>query len=135
MAPMCITDVFILMIRRPPRSKRTDTPFPYATLFRATRCRQEAGELRIGRHVAGLASEPRLGIARADAGTVISARSEENTSELQSLMRNSSAVFCLKKKHISRYILDYERHAIRRALVLPKHNNSNLVSLITLKHK
>src|SRR3546814_8030690 len=73
------------MIRRPPRSTRTDTLFPYTTLFRsAERC---ARGIRIDIIVDGSVSdEP------------ICSRSEEHTSELQSLMRISYAVFCLKKK-------------------------------------
>src|SRR3546814_10359021 len=75
------------MIRRPPRSTRTDTLFPYTTLFRShslpDRSRGTARHWRVPRAV-------RRGAAR---GT----RSEEHTSELQSLMRNSYAVFCLKK--------------------------------------
>src|SRR3546814_9887129 len=75
---------FFLMIRRPPRSTRTDTLFPYTTLFRsvfgvigAGARAHEAGPLCAGRG---------------------HRRSEEHTSELQSLMRISYAVFCLKKK-------------------------------------
>src|SRR3546814_12296527 len=77
--------VFFLMIRRPPRSTRTDTLFPYTTLFRslATRRQQLAGD-----HVGHA-------VAQRDIGQQ---RSEEHTSELQSLMRISYAVFCLKKK-------------------------------------
>src|SRR3546814_2293364 len=91
------------MIRRPPRSTRTDTLFPYTTLFRsavgAGRARaRSAGDRRRGRlprRIAGggtgLPAGPadRLGDHR---------RSEEHTSELQSLMRISYAVFCLKQK-------------------------------------
>src|SRR3546814_6497422 len=77
--------VFFLMIRRPPRSTRTDTLFPYTTLCRSAKGRDRRGCLgcRFRRMV-----PPR--------GTP--ARSEEHTSELQSLMRISYAVFCLKKK-------------------------------------
>src|SRR3546814_3815542 len=76
------------MIRRPPRSTRTDTLFPYTTLFRS-RCKRgyKGASPLVG--VWGKApscSEKRL------------LRSEEHTSELQSLMRISYAVFCLKKK-------------------------------------
>src|SRR3546814_3377934 len=90
------------MIRRPPRSTRTDTLFPYTTLFRSgDRAEQRdgrksrpasapagafPGRLRRRRHRGG----------RRDAGAT--SRSEEHTSELQSLMRISYAVFCLKKK-------------------------------------
>src|SRR3546814_6281832 len=77
------------MIRRPPRSTRTDTLFPYTTLFRSARLglgRREVGEGRRLRRIP-IASETNRG-----------RRSEEHTSELQSLMRISYAVFCLKKK-------------------------------------
>src|SRR3546814_13404009 len=92
---------FFLMIRRPPRSTRTDTLFPYTTLFRSHRRATSESSfaitfLRI--------SEPRPRTGAAPAATTIlkirssSGRSEEHTSELQSLMRISYAVFCLKKK-------------------------------------
>src|SRR3546814_2948653 len=95
------------MIRRPPRSTRTDTLFPYTTLFRSHRAgavhRAEPG-LRAGRRLhprsrAGARAVHRL--LRQPAGSdgdAGDARSEEHTSELQSLMRISYAVFCLKKK-------------------------------------
>src|SRR3546814_1354356 len=73
---------FFLMIRRPPRSTRTDTLFPYTTLFRSSAW------------ISGAAP----GDGRSVTGTTPLARSEEHTSELQSLMRISYAVFCLKKK-------------------------------------
>src|SRR3546814_1218135 len=99
------------MIRRPPRSTLTDTLFPYTTLFRSGDCPQCLQERvcadrcaaqppprpdsESGRGGQGLsqarARNPRCG----DFGT----RSEEHTSELQSLMRISYAVFCLKKKN------------------------------------
>src|SRR3546814_9812942 len=132
------------MIRRPPRSTRTDTLFPYTTLFRADPNRtafialvkyaddelayiiapqrlavgdkvvagkktdvkpgnaMELGQMPIGTIVHNVEMKPGKGgqIARS-AGTyvqVVGRRSEEHTSELQSLMRISSAVFCLKKK-------------------------------------
>src|SRR3546814_4379348 len=80
------------MIRRPPRSTRTDTLFPHTTLFRslvrAARTPARPG-LRLGRG-------KRLCGCRSSPGNP--SRSEEHTSELQSLMRISYAVFCLKKK-------------------------------------
>src|SRR3546814_3465502 len=80
---------FFLMIRRPPRSTRTDTLFPYTTLFRSSspgsRCCRRSGCWSPG--------SP----ARGSHGGRLR-RSEEHTSELQSLMRISYAVFCLKKK-------------------------------------
>src|SRR3546814_1106179 len=91
------------MIRRPPRSTRTDTLFPYTTLFRSVD--QVAAVLVDGHDVAGLALElepgkadARHGVQLGRLGQLLGERSEEHTSELQSLMRNSYAVFCLKKK-------------------------------------
>src|SRR3546814_1650099 len=97
------------MIRRPPRSTRTDTLFPYTTLFRARRAPSypglAAGHQReaIGQRNLAQAVEPprRAAVAgiHVDAQQDrIAPRSEEHTSELQSLMRISYAVFCLKKK-------------------------------------
>src|SRR3546814_4431423 len=80
------------MIRRPPRSTRTDTLFPYTTLFRS------AGDLRALLSRAGSRAVQGLLPVRLRPGFERSGRSEEHTSELQSLMRISYAVFCLKKK-------------------------------------
>src|SRR3546814_1494115 len=84
---MCVCECFFffLMIRRPPRSTRTDTLFPYTTLFRSCRRR------RLYRR--GLRRRARRSARDRGGG-----RSEEHTSELQSLMRISYAVFCLHKK-------------------------------------
>src|SRR3546814_11178376 len=82
---------FFLMIRRPPRSTRTDTLFPYTTLFRSHDDRADPARERS----VPLSRFPR----RRAAGRSPSGRSEEHTSELQSLMRISYAVFCLKKKN------------------------------------
>src|SRR3546814_3084193 len=76
------------MIRRPPRSTRTDTLFPYTTLFRSALDTEHLG--RIGRKQC---EQP------VDRDPLVAHRSEEHTSELQSLMRISYAVFCLKKKN------------------------------------
>src|SRR3546814_4991304 len=105
---------FFLMIRRPPRSTRTDTLFPYTTLFRSTHVRNN------GSPENGMAPPPAPATAGAQNGTSSSKslsngdpppkpppvfwpppapRSEEHTSEPQSLMRISYAVFCLKKKN------------------------------------
>src|SRR3546814_5779512 len=99
------------MVRRPPRSTRTDTLFPYTTLFRSrhsstllpprTRVRCENNS-----NCRGASPQPRSG--RTSCVTMTNwtlddcrtnKRSEEHTSELQSLMRTSYAVFCLKKKN------------------------------------
>src|SRR3546814_2789235 len=98
------------MIRRPPRSTRTDTLFPYTTLFRSLLGIEPRigglGVLRQRRFARGVAVDLRqaaahVGERRLDPLLLLverAARSEEHTSELQSLMRISYAVFCLKKK-------------------------------------
>src|SRR3546814_6905719 len=99
------------MIRLPSRSTRTDTLFPYTTLFRSARTRHNAGF----RFVDALAekSGERFKVdaklfgetVKVDVGGrsvwLLKPRSEEHTSELQSLMSNSYAVFCLKQKTTS----------------------------------
>src|SRR3546814_3421533 len=86
------------MIRRPPRSTRTDTLFPYTTLFRS-RSRGSEGPPRHRLVRAGARSAGGRPAARGCALRLGGrGRSEEHTSELQSLMRISYAVFCLKKK-------------------------------------
>src|SRR3546814_6197556 len=85
------------MIRRPPRSTRTDTLFPYTTLFRSRRGRRERTPLRPGDPRLTILAGTRHSPARPDRSCSVP-RSEEHTSELQSLMRISYAVFCLKKK-------------------------------------
>src|SRR3546814_2317246 len=94
------------MIRRPPRSTRTDTLFPYTTLFRSRRPRGRSGAAGISperdrAEISGPGAVPRerfTGALRHEVLRLRWLRSEEHTSELQSLMRNSYAVFCLKKK-------------------------------------
>src|SRR3546814_3032918 len=129
------------MIRRPPRSTRTDTLFPYTTLFRSVRAQlrrtcggdADAGARRAAALVErgdrrrrgegggagrGAGGDGRLcpphhrraarrrvpATERGVTAMTTDARSEEHTSELQSLMRISYAVFCLKKKKIKHYI-------------------------------
>src|SRR3546814_2167973 len=109
------------MIRRPPRSTRTDPLYPYTTLFRSA-CPQPvvaavdgicagagamialACDMRLGTPQARTAFLfTRVGLAGADMGAcTLLPRSEEHTSELQSLMRISYAVFCLKKHNTTR---------------------------------
>src|SRR3546814_8354186 len=103
---------FFLMIRRPPRSTRTDTLFPYTTLFRSgVAMTEHAAEVIWVRNDDNFLDKKysRKHVLRFDGGAQISAsasphmvpvpmRSEEHTSELQSLMRISYAVFCLQKK-------------------------------------
>src|SRR3546814_9292760 len=90
------------MIRRPPRSTRTDTLFPYTTLFRSSSdCSPPMPVITRHGWNSRLCSANGLTQAcllKAPPGGSIPFRSEEHTSELQSLMRISYAVFCLKKK-------------------------------------
>src|SRR3546814_6081483 len=123
---VCFSFFFFLMIRRPPRSTRTDTLFPYTTLFRSRHrgargspchgqetpaetwgdawCRQGLQCLELqagpagGRPGAPCCLEIRYRMGRPADHAATGLRSEEHTSELQSLMRISYAVFCLKKK-------------------------------------
>src|SRR3546814_17086335 len=90
--------VVFLMIRRPPRSTRTDTLFPYTTLFRSASSRCPALGRCPERDPSWGAGCRRRRIGEASYAAVRTRRSEEHTSELQSLMRISYAVFCLKKK-------------------------------------
>src|SRR3546814_4793494 len=85
------------MIRRPPRSTRTDTLFPYTTLFRSSsRTPNPVPAARSGVRWKTTAARPHL--EHSCSADRPGRRSEEHTSELQSLMRISYAVFCLKKK-------------------------------------
>src|SRR3546814_7461651 len=95
------------MIRRPPRSTRTDTLFPYTTLFRSADTQTVRHGIAVGVDSRTRDFQPDrllaiLGDIRQrgdlDVQLVYFDRSEEHTSELQSLMRISYAVFCLKKK-------------------------------------
>src|SRR6056297_3282666 len=107
---------FVLMIRRPPRSTRTDTLFPYTTLFRSA-CGTGWPDLRAP--------------ATAEADRK---RSEEHTSELQSLRRISYAVFCLKKKKTQenkkspKLLLQTTSQMIRRKIPRPSPRLHNLAS-------
>src|SRR3546814_8098087 len=107
--------VFFLMIRPPPRSTRTDTLFPYTTLFRSNYYSpsyrpawdRRWGVPRAGRKLTYVRHYNDLLLINERNGRVVRVyrnhfRSEEHTSELQSLMRISYAVFCLKKKKKSK---------------------------------
>src|SRR3546814_7535525 len=83
------------MIRRPPRSTRTDTLFPYTTLFRSADASRTAADRSKRRPIP---CRHNSGRACYSPRSPTNMRSEEHTSELQSLMRISYAVFCLKKK-------------------------------------
>src|SRR3546814_5744781 len=96
------------MIRRPPRSTRTDTLFPYTTLFRSEPTFQIVIPAK-----AGMTIKSNNNSNSAPPGSPITPapRSEEHTSELQSLMRISYAVFCLKKKiKNKKQEVKYKRH-------------------------
>src|SRR3546814_10417525 len=99
--------VFFLMIRRPPRSTRTDTLFPYTTLVRSHREVDRDRRLADPALARGDHDHLRRGGDGGVRGVGRLVRSEEHTSELQSLMRNSYAVFCLKKNKIQ---IELERH-------------------------
>src|SRR3546814_8290920 len=100
---------FFLLIRRPPRSTRTNTLFPYTTLFRS---RQHAPFARLQRLQLPVADRRPCQPQRRQAHRgrhpphLPVARSEEHTSELQSLMRISYAVLCLKKKKDIIYVTE-----------------------------
>src|SRR3546814_6255835 len=101
------------MIRRPPRSTRSATRFPYTTLFRShlglpsfisfVSCGASALDMRMVQWSLSFRFRPR---------SVACSRSEEHTSELQSLMRISHAVFCLKKKYRPRISSDTVYHIV-----------------------
>src|SRR3546814_1624499 len=123
--------VFFLMIRRPPRSTRTDTLFPYTTLFRsreAMRRHRRAGR-RAARGSRKSARRTGRGRRREPVRVERAIRSEEHTSELQSLMRISYAVFCLKKKTVKKnhqanpYI---DRHQITSTSKSQRYHSANL---------
>src|SRR3546814_7576605 len=104
----CFCFFFFLMIRRPPRSTRTDTLFPYTTLLRSHAHRCDSAGSSANELYPDLPQ--RLGN--------FWHRSEEHTSELQSLMRISYAVFCLKKK--KQTIAD-RKHTLQAITLLKKH--------------
>src|SRR3546814_3856144 len=110
---------FFLMIRRPPRSTRTDTLFPYTTLFRSPArgprpAPNDEQIIVVGQHP-----------------IIPTKRSEEHTSELQSLMRISYAVFCLKKK-----IYQHKQAYIQKLLDLRsqvyKYTSNKIVSSLVI---
>src|SRR3546814_8904448 len=121
------------MIRRPPRSTRTDTLFPYTTLFRSPGPDRSGDELRgcfqvrrswHGHDSPSLASSPSpsssLSLSRNAARRA--SRSEEHTSELQSLMRISYAVFCLKKKKQTHKTQKQHYHYVCKTVKRHKHD-------------
>src|SRR3546814_4264396 len=111
------------MIRRPPRSTRTDTLFPYTTLFRSFP-RAGSGRLSVGNTRSGAGHQSRR------PGRPVPAkserhRSEEHTSELQSLMRISYAVFCLKKNKTTKKDMTHHTTGLTHETQNTKHWNEN----------
>src|SRR3546814_4506350 len=120
--------IFFVMIRRPPRSTLTDTLFPYTTLFRSLddghdgpafvdldvdpAVADAADGADVGQETHGFAVDEQLAgdQPHREAACALEERSEEHTSELQSLMRISYAVFCLKKK---KHNTTYHTHITR----------------------
>src|SRR3546814_2419577 len=96
------------MIRRPPRSTRTDTLFPYTTLFRSSSERPVSHWLQL--------SSVQVSFNERSTRPLRLRRSEEHTSELQSLMRISYAVFCLKKKN---------HNKISDQIIIPSHTSKS----------
>src|SRR3546814_3201914 len=123
------------MIRRPPRSTRTDTLFPYTTLFRSRRrsfapCSVPSESTRIASSAPqDFTSRILCPIASSLACASGALRSEEHTSELQSLMRISYAVFCLKKKTQLVKTLLYDHYPSTNYSITKRHNG-----LVTMSH-
>src|SRR3546814_1164352 len=116
------------MIRRPPRSTRTDTLFPYTTLFRSQR--RSDGHPASTHPVSGdrekHEAEPRICVPLQRDGNPAS-RSEEHTSELQSLMRISYAVFCLKKKNKKSYKSELHVELVLKITIMSVDDTTTLI--------
>src|SRR3546814_3989318 len=111
----------LLMRRRPPRATRTDTLFPYTTLFRSAKrvqCIKVLGGSR--RRFAGVGDIIVVSVKEAAPRGRVKKRSEEHTSELQSLMRISYAVFCLNKK---KKLLKQQQHHTHKPYLKVKNIN------------
>src|SRR3546814_3099792 len=123
---------FFLMIRRPPRSTRTDTLFPYTTLFRSPMAATPGSRRWSGTRAGSPFSTPRAGAtARRGCRSNGIRRSEEHTSELQSLMRISYAVFCLKKKkkHKSTKHVTYSKDRMNKHIKLNQKHNTQITRI------
>src|SRR3546814_2350819 len=115
------------MIRRPPRSTRTDTLFPYTTLFRS---RLAEPPKTIPAFAGWAAAHPSRFTYPAPpdfiGSTFLKQRSEEHTSELQSLMRISYAVFCLKKKNTNKRLTKPQRCNITTTALSTRHARAHV---------
>src|SRR3546814_10429868 len=123
---MILSGLFVLlMIRRPPRSTRTDTLFPYTTLFRSF-AEREAWSRCTGPRIRSHDTSTDHFSRHGQGNRTLSVRSEEHTSELQSLMRISYAVFCLKKKK--------QKHHRTRLITMntPRHTPHTIITDPTL---
>src|SRR3546814_4785741 len=123
MSSLICTSFFCGMIRRPPRSTRTDTLFPYTTLFRSSKMWATTSVFMPPPSPAARTSRS----SPSSTGHVCVCRSEEHTSELQSLMRISYAVFCLKKKKKNRANI---KHNIRKL----QHAEPNTQRIHKIRH-
>src|SRR3546814_1505383 len=118
------------MIRRPPRSTRTDTLFPYTTLFRSSFLSRSRRRIQLA--TCSGPADPRtcpclltwITQKTAMSRFIVNVRSEEHTSELQSLMRISYAVFCLKKKTSEHQSLPH--HNDHASTSNTKHHNNKV---------
>src|SRR3546814_6067817 len=118
------------MIRRPPRSTRTDTLFPYTTLFRSDQPQKFVIQHNAKMGTATMTVDMGRGFFVAFNSKYVESRlrSEEHTSELQSLMRISYAVFCLKKKQ--NYIIITYRLHLYTDIYIPHRLSSDFDSTI-----
>src|SRR3546814_4769955 len=113
------------MIRRPPRSTRTDTLFPYTTLFRSPIYGEE--DLRDAFRSGWHERNRNPGLKRQ--------RSEEHTSELQSLMRISYAVFCLKKKKsLANYTTTISPNLSKKVITKTSTKKTSLPTTLHIRH-
>src|SRR3546814_7349180 len=122
------------MIQRPPRSTRTDTLFPYTTLFRSLSSNSRTSAAMVLKRRANSASSAGP-VSGSGSGSSPAPRSEEHTSELQSLMRISYAVFCLKKNNKHAQNRQNLPHAQDPNDKTQKHCSNNATNTITYTHQ
>src|SRR3546814_8454068 len=123
------------MIRRPPRSTRTDTLFPYTTLFRSVRGGVDLTLAAVANPVVAGGALVAYGMSTSTGMVAYQStlRSEEHTSELQSLMRLSYAVFCLKKKTPNSIITTHTLSPPYTQHSYPHHTIATLIRRTTRK--